>query len=700
MKQTILILFNFIVLCSSSFCQSEYISFGGTSSDLKQIINELNDTGTITIKGDFEIESDITIPEGIELRVFRGNQFKIAQNIKLIINGSIDAGLFQIFGGQGAVLGNIRTNYIYPQWFGAKGSDLSDCTYAFQQAVDLVESQNGGVLYIPKGTYSLSSIKISKALTIIGEGNHQISNISPANSYGLVLKDLPSTTILIHNSTKLPLIDIDVSRKTSGIKLSGLLFYQDHGDYSNIVEYPYIIDDGNSSSYLSGVIIENCMFPNTYQGIKLHHTERFHIEKINGDFFQNFLNVKTIKDVSKIEDIHLWNFSKSTAGLNHRRSLESDYALKIDDADEVFMERIFIWDRRYGIHLNECWGKISNYTADAVGKALHIQNPKPFNFVGSNITINSGSAASDVRAAITISGYENGSIVNGKLVKRSDKLIDVTLSNISIWYAKNAGLDFAYQSGILVDDPYLNFRLSNCNIKYAKNEGVLIEKAKYVSLDRLLFTNYFPNQSSLINNMKTVGIRNESNEAYIEISSLFNDALKFVYDGYSEKLTAPTKRNLLNPNLKIQKSQLWANAVEFSDLADDGRSYYKVNSSSQHTSDWQGLKVNYFDDLSTELIAGKYLYGVTYKNITNLTMYDRQDDARIFNLTLSDGESLNNHHLYVNTKSSKAWRTSIVNIDVKNRRLFAPPNYGRNFTGEMWINEIFLIQSNSFHLPD
>jgi hypothetical protein len=224
----------------------------------------------------------------------------------------------------------------------------------------------------------------------------------------------------------------------------------------------------------------------------------------------------------------------------------------------------------------------------------------------------------------------------------------------------------------------------------------LIENARYVSLDRIFFTNYFPNQTSLTNNIKTVGIRNESTEAYLEISTFFNDALKFIYDGYSERLTAPTKTNLLN--LDIQKSQLWSNALVVSDLFDQGRSYYKVASSSQHTSDWQGLIHHYVDDLSAALTNGKYLYGIVYKNITNLTMYDQQDDTRIFNLTLSDGHDLHKHYLHIDTKKSRAWRTSVVSIDEK-RRLLVPPINGRNFAGEMWINNIFLIQSNSFHLP-
>ena len=66
--------------------------------------------------------------------------------------------------------------------YGAKGDGITDDTTAIQNAVDALPT--GGTLYLPRGTYKItSSINILKTVSIQGEGSQtdeatKISNIT------------------------------------------------------------------------------------------------------------------------------------------------------------------------------------------------------------------------------------------------------------------------------------------------------------------------------------------------------------------------------------------------------------------------------------------------------------------------------------------------------------------------------------------
>lgn len=141
---------------------TEFIISGGIQDSdpninnvLSDAVTSLNGNGTITIKGDIEVRVDFNIPKGIELKFFRGNKFIVKGNTTLTINGSINAGQYQIFDldnngtiedcfwdrwdftlDDGKVRGNLKNSYVIPQWWDVDDTGVIPCGQNFQKAIE------------------------------------------------------------------------------------------------------------------------------------------------------------------------------------------------------------------------------------------------------------------------------------------------------------------------------------------------------------------------------------------------------------------------------------------------------------------------------------------------------------------------------------------------------------------------------------
>ncbi len=92
--------------------------------------------------GTHSINANLSIPGNITLAVERGAILSIATGQKLTINGTLEAGPYQIFSCTGTGKVDFTTNrsilYIYTEWWGAKADDATDSSAAFQSAFDSI----------------------------------------------------------------------------------------------------------------------------------------------------------------------------------------------------------------------------------------------------------------------------------------------------------------------------------------------------------------------------------------------------------------------------------------------------------------------------------------------------------------------------------------------------------------------------------
>lgn len=152
----------------------------GTTNDYTALYNLINTTiagvnATIGFpKGTYKISSNITIPSNITIMLLEGAKLSPDAGVTLTINGSIDAGLYQIFTGSGTIAGSSKIDKCYPQWWGAKSDGITNDTSAIQNALNF--SSNNCICHIPKGTYIVNGIIIPSNSIIIIHGMIKLAN--------------------------------------------------------------------------------------------------------------------------------------------------------------------------------------------------------------------------------------------------------------------------------------------------------------------------------------------------------------------------------------------------------------------------------------------------------------------------------------------------------------------------------------------
>ena len=115
-----------------------------------------NNTDTLLIpKGStVNVTSNTIIPQNVAVIIGAGGKFNISGGYTLTINGTLDAGLYQIFEGDGSVaFGNASVTEVFPQWWGAIPGDDGYATtnvVAFQKAID-----SNQTVTVPQANYYL-----------------------------------------------------------------------------------------------------------------------------------------------------------------------------------------------------------------------------------------------------------------------------------------------------------------------------------------------------------------------------------------------------------------------------------------------------------------------------------------------------------------------------------------------------------------
>ena len=478
--------------------------FNGVNTLTQEMMSATNTK--YVIKYDYVLGDNITIPENCMLN-FDGGSISASGNNDTIIgsNTSIEAELIKIFNTDVTFEGVWNIAESYPEWFGAKGDGINDDTNQTQKALNFAILIKGKLKFNNK-KYCISSINISHPVNIEGTNNKSGYDIYSGNEN--------FNTTIIPTSLSLPCFNLLFSQVTSGISIRNIKF--EH-NITELTVMPYVISDENSTSFASGIIIENLCIPKAYNGIKLYHCERFTIRDINADCANNFLSVNAIRDVSILENIHIWNFSKIESFDTFKIGTSSDYAIKMLSVDEVFTNKIFIYRRNKGIYLNTVWGNFNEITLDQVNKSFDITS---IGLMGVNIEnchiISVQETASEEFNAVEIYSNSEGSEESCVRIKDFDykvsKACPQKIFNINTKHK------------VIIDNAILG---------WFQVAGIYIESTPYCSLSNINFAYKAEIGGDSYNGYNII---NNEPEGYVAIHNICSNTNGKLYDGYFDNV--------------------------------------------------------------------------------------------------------------------------------------------------------------------
>lgn len=139
----------------------------GSSKQATIVLSHTSSGNTTT----YSMSQSVTLTSNITLKIEKGAVLSIAAGKILTINGTLDAGEYQIFSGAGTISLSGSVKAVYPEWFGlsTSASGVNNITY-LNSAISAVAAGGkirfaSGVTYPCEGQWT-----ISKAVTVEGYG--------------------------------------------------------------------------------------------------------------------------------------------------------------------------------------------------------------------------------------------------------------------------------------------------------------------------------------------------------------------------------------------------------------------------------------------------------------------------------------------------------------------------------------------------
>lgn len=136
---------------------------------------------TLLIPNEQVVSANKTVPSNVDLQFVNPGRLSINAGVTVTINGSFNAGLYQIFSGAGSVVfGSVKE--VYPQWWGAKGDGTTDNTTAITAAYNA--TPDGAILRFVQGGWMFTGLNITKNIGIVGSGTGTVL-INTGTGYAL-----------------------------------------------------------------------------------------------------------------------------------------------------------------------------------------------------------------------------------------------------------------------------------------------------------------------------------------------------------------------------------------------------------------------------------------------------------------------------------------------------------------------------------
>lgn len=182
--------------------------------------------------------------------------------------------------------------------FGAKGDGVTDDTQAFQQALDAVASDGGGLVTVPTGRFLIAShLTIPDHVTL--EGVWRSPQVWAGETSGTVLLAVEGKG----DPNGMPFITLNTGSTLTGLSI----FYPEQVRANPPHPYPWTVA---TRKFCDNATLINVTMINPYQAVDFgtHPTGRHYINGLYAYPLLKGLYINQCYDVGRIENIHFWPF--------------------------------------------------------------------------------------------------------------------------------------------------------------------------------------------------------------------------------------------------------------------------------------------------------------------------------------------------------------------------------------------------------
>lgn len=184
---------------------------------------------------------------------------------------------------------------------GAKPDGQTDCTAAFQKALDEAGKAGGGIVEVPAGRYRINTgLSIPHNVTLQG-----IFRVPPTSG-PRAIPDLTGSVLYAYAGRGSTNAAPFVRLAGDNAAIAGVIIAYPEWKQSDVppVPYPPCIESHNSEN----VGIQDCLLLNPYEGIKLVRSARHLVRNITGYPSKRGIFVDECYDIGHIENVHFWPF--------------------------------------------------------------------------------------------------------------------------------------------------------------------------------------------------------------------------------------------------------------------------------------------------------------------------------------------------------------------------------------------------------
>lgn len=346
--------------------------YGSSTNDLAGALTNIGESTQCVLvvpKGSTCVGNNLTITSNIHLRVERGATITLATGTTLTINGSLEAGPYQIFSrtGTGTVAWGAysKNDHALVNWYGATGDGVTNDTSAFQWAIDSVINTGSSAPVtelhgVPGCTYRVGELIVNPT----GWGSDIYGNIdmrgatlkinAVTNTYLMKFMGNYAGNSVLRNAKLMGFVDVWVSSDTvnsaAAVTIGGntaTLRASLQALDNPLANYWYWYDDPGNTLYVACPVVAG----HSYPGATIGYNDAPNV-------VADAVSIGNWKRYQPNNGI--WHSDTAAVSIENVQFMYFNIGLKLDGIQWSNFERLLFWACDQAMFINSAGGSANN----------------------------------------------------------------------------------------------------------------------------------------------------------------------------------------------------------------------------------------------------------------------------------------------------------------------------------------------------